>query len=576
MISKRDARSILGLSGNPSLDDVTFHFQQLSLHWHPSNNDLSPESIKNFEALCRAYLVLTGGRDHTDERLTQMKMCEVFGSVFGLEGWAALSPFLCSCPVCHNNVGQGQDTGSSDDATGASETPAVQDQGAAASQMPESTTAGAAQTFQKDTNMNEGAVGFSSQAEALLQKLQPQKKLSKKAAKKQRRKQRQMQQNQPGSTQDDGRDESGSSDDSEDEKSGAEEEDLDLNSAFVLMSRKATKAGGAIPKTSVASAKTREDAAKQGRKLAEEGFELCLLSRYKEAITMFTQAIKLCPNDYISYGNRSFCYCSLERYDKALYDAEKAVSLQPSMPKGYFRRGKAQLGLQRYREAANSFKTVLALDPKCHEARSELHSVHVYELLGMGFNDEQAEWALSVGGEEIQKAVDALCGHGAMKADTKMNPCNLEGLCSLWVGNVRTQVTEKMLYNLFHRYGEIQSMRLMSDKFCAFINYSNKLSPSKAMEALQGYELCGSNLLIRFPDNPVTDTNGQHTVLKKSSLRVVEPNQSLQPKDKAAGPGKVKECLYWRFGGCTYGGRCFYQHVPEHKGIDRKTPDNPK
>ncbi|CAN7999773.1 unnamed protein product, partial [Ixodes pacificus] len=265
-----------------------------------------------------------------------------------------------------------------------------------------------------------------------------------------RRKQRQKQQNAGHEDKDDDKKGSGSSSDLDDEKPEVEEEDLDLNSAFVVMSlaRKAAKASGAVPKKSV---QVREDAVAQSRKLAEEGFELCHLSRYKDAISMFSQAIKLCPDDHTSYGNRSFCYCILERYDKALYDAEKAVSLQPTLAKGYFRRGKAQLGLQKYREAAESFKTVLSIDPECHEALTELHNVHIYELMGMGFTQEQADWALTIGGEDIQSAVDALCGNGNYKADTKMNPGNLDGLCSIWVGNIRPEVTEKMLRNLFHK-----------------------------------------------------------------------------------------------------------------------------
>ncbi|EEC03484.1 heat shock protein 70 (HSP70)-interacting protein, putative [Ixodes scapularis] len=430
-------------------------------------------------------------------------MCEVFIKAFDLEDWYNANPLECSCSnTCNDNVGQGRDTGcqTSNSAVAASQTSPVRNN--------KGKSTAAVQTLPvensnvcKTTNHNEGATAPGSHTGALPKKPQTPKKLSKKAAKKQRRKQRQKQQMLGMKTKTTTRRGlssallllekppfwkqwrmvcglmslqaplaknmafsngtfrlagstavrmSGSSSDLEDEKTEVEEEDLDLNSAFVVMSlaRKAAKASGAVPKKSV---KVREDAVAQSRKLAEEGFELCHLSRYKDAISMFSQAIKLCPDDHTSYGNRSFCYCILERYDKALYDAEKAVSLQPTLAKGYFRRGKAQLGLQKYREAAESFKTVLSIDPECHEAFTELHNVHIYELMGMGFTQEQADWALTMGGEDIQSAVDALCGNGNYKADTKMNPGNLDGLCSIWVGNVRPEVTEKMLRNLFHK-----------------------------------------------------------------------------------------------------------------------------
>lgn len=578
MISRRNAIRILELDGtNPSLDDIKLNYQELALQWHPSKHRANKPTIQKFEELSRSYLVLTEGRESMDTILSPAKMCEVFIKAFDLEDWYNANPLECSSSdACNDNVGQGRDTGcqTSNSAVAASQTsPARNNKGkstAAVQTLPVENS-----NVCKTTNHNEGATAPGSHTGALPKKPQTPKKLSKKAAKKQRRKQRQKQQDAGHEDKDDDKKGSGSSSDLEDEKPEVEEEDLDLNSAFVVMSlaRKAAKASGAVPKKSV---KVREDAVAQSRKLAEEGFELCHLSRYKDAISMFSQAIKLCPDDHTSYGNRSFCYCILERYDKALYDAEKAVSLQPTLAKGYFRRGKAQLGLQKYREAAESFKTVLNIDPECHEAFTELHNVHIYELMGMGFTQEQADWALTMGGEDIQSAVDALCGNGNYKADTKMNPGNLDGLCSIWVGNVRPEVTEKMLRNLFHKYGDIQSMRLLRDKFCAFINYGNKLSPSKAMEALQGYELCGSNLLIRFPDNPVTDKNGQFTVLRKSSFRVGEQHQLPQPKIKMTGPVNGKECYFWRTFGCVYGSRCFYEHIPEHEGIDKNFGGKPK
>lgn len=40
--------------------------------------------------------------------------------------------------------------------------------------------------------------------------------------------------------------------------------------------------------------------------------------------------------------------------------------------------------------------------------------------------------------------------------------------------------------------------------------------------------------------------------------------------DKQHGPVNGDECYFWRTTGCNYGPRCFYKHIPGHKGVDMK------
>ncbi|KAH7981791.1 hypothetical protein HPB52_001101 [Rhipicephalus sanguineus] len=235
---------------------------------------------------------------------------------------------------------------------------------------------------------------------------------------------------------------------------------------------------------------------------------------------------------------------------RALKDAEKAISLQPQLAKGYFRRAKAQLGLQKYSEAAESFKRVLEIDPTCLEARTELRSVHVFEIMSMGFTQEQAEWSLTHGNEDVQTAINILCGPDAVVPDVKMNPCNMDGFRSLWVGNIQPEVTEKMLTDLFRRF-----------VFIFFLYNSLFLA-----------------ILIRFPDNNYLENGSKKdpvTVLRKSSLKMsAEEHKSTgtssEPKAKVSGPVNGNECYFWRTTGCSYGDNCYYEHIPSHKGIDWK------
>lgn len=407
----------------------------------------------------------------------------------------------------------------------------------------------------------------------------PDKKTKKKASKKtaKRRKQREKVESKKPSVKED-RCCSSENSSSQDEKKETDEE-LDPNSAFVAMAlsrkTKGTNAasGGVIPKV---SKKSGEDVLVRSRRLAREGYEMCNVGRHKEAVDLFTQAIKLYPQDQSYFGNRSYCYTILGNYDKALKDAEKAISLQPQQAKGYFRRGKAQLGLQKYSEAAESFRKVLEIDPDCHEAKSELYSVCVFEVMSMGFTLEQAEWSVTKGNNDVQEAINLLFGPDAVKPDMKLNPINLEGAQSLWVGNIKPEVTEKMLMTLFRRFGDVHSIRILHDRHCAFVNYGNKVSPGKAMEALQGHVLCGKAILIRFPDHNFLEKPSKSCRIGGEDHSLAGAGATNEPKAKLTGPVNGNECYFWRTTGCSYGDHCHYKHIPSHKGIDWAPHSNGK
>ena len=46
-------------------------------------------------------------------------------------------------------------------------------------------------------------------------------------------------------------------------------------------------------------------------------------------------------------------------------------------------------------------------------------------------------------------------------------------------------VTEKQLNQLFSKYGKLVSVRLLPEKYCAFINYQLPEDAGKALEKLQ-------------------------------------------------------------------------------------------
>ncbi|XP_077815432.1 tetratricopeptide repeat protein 31 isoform X25 [Macaca mulatta] len=108
----------------------------------------------------------------------------------------------------------------------------------------------------------------------------------------------------------------------------------------------------ASPGLLAAALQRSQELAKLGTSFAQNGF-------YHEAVVLFTQALKLNPQDHRLFGNRSFCHERLGQPVWALADAQVALTLLPGWPRGLFRLGKALMGLQRFREAAAVFQETL-------------------------------------------------------------------------------------------------------------------------------------------------------------------------------------------------------------------------
>ncbi|XP_032034243.1 tetratricopeptide repeat protein 31 isoform X3 [Hylobates moloch] len=122
----------------------------------------------------------------------------------------------------------------------------------------------------------------------------------------------------------------------------------------------------ASPGLLAAALQQSQELAKLGTSFAQNGF-------YREAVVLFTQALKLNPQDHRLFGNRSFCHERLGQPVWALADAQVALTLRPGWPRGLFRLGKALMGLQRFREAAAVFQETLR-DGSQLDAARELRS----------------------------------------------------------------------------------------------------------------------------------------------------------------------------------------------------------
>jgi len=73
---------------------------------------------------------------------------------------------------------------------------------------------------------------------------------------------------------------------------------------------------------------------------------------------------------------------------------------------------------------------------------------------------------------------------------------------ALWIGNISDEVTEEDLYIEFSQFGEIESVRLLTHKTCAFVNFMTVDDATNALHALQGRELGNMPIKINFGKQP--------------------------------------------------------------------------
>ncbi|XP_042179601.1 uncharacterized protein LOC112253194 isoform X2 [Oncorhynchus tshawytscha] len=313
---------------------------------------------------------------------------------------------------------------------------------------------------------------------------------------------------------------------------------------------------------------------KRSASLTEKGIKLVQEGQYSQAVVMFTEAIKYDPKDYRFFGNRSYCYSCLGQYPQALSDAERSIQLAPDWPKGHFRKGSALIGMKRYSEAEKAMEQVLKLDKDCEEAVNDLFNCKVLQLMDLGFEEGQSMSLLErfttlqavLTSPEASRGEDTHHCAGRASVVSQDSSLGLPGApcVSLWVGNVTAELTEKHLLDLFKTYGEIDSIRVLHERFCAFVNFKNANMASRAMEKLNGYSIENTRLVVRYPDH-----RSQRLLpipLKTSPLAL----QQTAAGPRRCGPVNGDECYFWRTTGCHFGDKCRYKHIAEQSGKDRK------
>jgi len=117
------------------------------------------------------------------------------------------------------------------------------------------------------------------------------------------------------------------------------------------------------------------DIEKQVNEFKDKGNAALGSGESEKAVEYYSEGIKLDPNNYILYSNRSAAYAKMQKYKLALEDANKVIEINPSWPRGYSRKGAALCFLGDYDEAKEAYKVGLEKNPGDESLKTGLRDV---------------------------------------------------------------------------------------------------------------------------------------------------------------------------------------------------------
>ena len=94
-----------------------------------------------------------------------------------------------------------------------------------------------------------------------------------------------------------------------------------------------------------------------------KGEESATSRDWNNAITHYTEALRLKPSYAEAYFKRGNAYLHMEKYNRALKDYDEAIRLNPQSAAAYYNRGLAYQNLGRQELANQNFDEAIRLDP---------------------------------------------------------------------------------------------------------------------------------------------------------------------------------------------------------------------
>ncbi len=108
------------------------------------------------------------------------------------------------------------------------------------------------------------------------------------------------------------------------------------------------------------------------------------LQKYELALSDYSKAIDINPNDALAYNNRGNLYKDLQKYELALSDYSKAIDINPNLAEAYYNRGILYKNLQKYDLALSDYSKAIDINPNLAEAYYNRGNLYIdlqkYEL----------------------------------------------------------------------------------------------------------------------------------------------------------------------------------------------------
>jgi tetratricopeptide (TPR) repeat protein len=109
--------------------------------------------------------------------------------------------------------------------------------------------------------------------------------------------------------------------------------------------------------------KLQEQKIKDSNQHVEAGSGFFEKNNFSKAITSFTSAIEINPENIEAYLQRGRAFKELKEFDKAITDFSKAIELDPDNPEGYAGRGNAFECIEDFEKAIEDYTSVIELRP---------------------------------------------------------------------------------------------------------------------------------------------------------------------------------------------------------------------
>jgi len=94
------------------------------------------------------------------------------------------------------------------------------------------------------------------------------------------------------------------------------------------------------------------------------GFAYSKLGQYEQAIQDFDEVMRLDHQNARTYTGRGIAYSSLDQYEQAIQDYDEAIRLDPQDADAYYNRGVAYYYLDQHERAIQNYDEAIRLDPQ--------------------------------------------------------------------------------------------------------------------------------------------------------------------------------------------------------------------